>query len=63
MFAAITNAGRAAFTAAAPVYVRAIEAQFAASLTNDELDQLGRILNKINASATQRGSTARTTDL
>ena len=30
---------------------------------NDELDQLGRILNKINASATQRGSTARTTDL
>jgi DNA-binding MarR family transcriptional regulator len=48
-YAVITKAGRAEFKAAAPVYVRAIEEQFAAALSNTELAQLANILNKVRA--------------
>lgn len=46
-YAVITPAGLAEFRAAAPVYVRAIESQFASNLTDDELAEVARILNKI----------------
>ena len=50
-YAVITKAGLAEFRAAAPVYVRAIETQFASNLTNDELVVLARVLNKISKPA------------
>lgn len=46
-YAVITKAGLAEFRAAAPVYVRAIERQFASNLTNDDLVLLTNVLNKI----------------
>ena len=46
-YAVITETGMSEFRAAAPVYVRAIEAQFAANLTNDELLILAKALNKV----------------
>ncbi|WP_328994745.1 MarR family winged helix-turn-helix transcriptional regulator [Kribbella sp. NBC_01245] len=46
-YAVITPAGRSEFRAAAPVYVRAIETQFASNLTDDDLTQLAGILHKI----------------
>lgn len=45
-YAVITPAGLTEFRAAAPVYVRAIETQFASNLTNDDLTQLARLLHK-----------------
>ncbi|MBC7596456.1 MAG: winged helix-turn-helix transcriptional regulator [Kineosporiaceae bacterium] len=50
-YAAITNAGLAEFRSTAPVYVRAIECQFAANLTDEDLALLGRVLNKIRKPA------------
>lgn len=48
-FAVLTATGRAEFAAAAPVYVRAIEDQFAGALTNGELDEVARLLNAVLA--------------
>ena len=50
-YAAITKAGVAEFRASAPVYLRVIEQQFAANLSDDELASLARILAKIQKSA------------
>lgn len=50
-YAAITDAGLAEFHSTAPVYVRAIESQFAANLTDEDLALLGRVLNKIRKPA------------
>jgi DNA-binding MarR family transcriptional regulator len=45
-YAVITEAGLAGFRASAPVYMGAIERQFASSLSNEELLQLSRLLSK-----------------
>lgn len=50
-YAAITKVGLAEFRATAPVYVRAIECQFASNLTDEDLALLGRVLNKIRKPA------------
>ncbi|MBG6058228.1 DNA-binding MarR family transcriptional regulator [Cryobacterium sp. MP_M5] len=50
-YAAITKAGLAEFQSTAPVYVSAIECQFAANLTDEDLALLGRVLNKIRKPA------------
>lgn len=50
-YAVITKAGLTEFRATAPIYVRAIETQFASNLTNDELLALAKILNKISKPA------------
>lgn len=50
-YAAITKTGLAEFQSTAPVYVRAIECQFAANLTDEDLALLGRVLNKIRKPA------------
>jgi DNA-binding MarR family transcriptional regulator len=50
-YAAITKAGVAEFRASAPVYLRVIEQQFAANLSDDELASLARILAKIQKPA------------
>jgi DNA-binding MarR family transcriptional regulator len=50
-YAVITKSGLAEFRAAAPVYLRAIEARFAAHLTNDELLALAKVLSKISKPA------------
>ena len=47
-YAVITEAGLRDFRDAAPVYLRAIEAQFAAHLTNDELLTLAQVLSKVS---------------
>ena len=47
--AVITPAGRAAFMRAAPVYLSAIEEQFAAGLTATQLDELAGLLNGVLA--------------
>jgi DNA-binding MarR family transcriptional regulator len=46
-YAVLTATGRTRFKAAAAVYVRAIEQQFAADLTSDELRQLTALLARI----------------
>lgn len=46
-FAVLTSAGRSRFEAAASVYVRAIEEQFAAPLTGAELRTLTALLERI----------------
>jgi DNA-binding MarR family transcriptional regulator len=51
-YAVITKAGLAEFRAAAPVYVRAIESQFASNLTDEDLELVAQILNKIQKPAT-----------
>jgi DNA-binding MarR family transcriptional regulator len=48
-FAVLTVVGRSEFAAAAPVYVRAIEDQFAGALTNGELDEVACLLNAVLA--------------
>ncbi len=50
-YAAITEAGLAEFHSIAPVYVSAIECQFASNLTDEDLALLGRVLNKIRKPA------------
>lgn len=50
-YAAITEAGLAEFQSTAPVYVSAIECQFASNLTDEDLALLGRVLNKIRKPA------------
>ena len=50
-YATITKAGLAEFRSTAPVYVRAIEGQFASNLTDEDLALLGRVLNKIRKPA------------
>jgi len=45
-YAVITKAGLSAFRSAAPVYLRAIEKQFAANLTDEDLVTLAEILGK-----------------
>lgn len=47
-YAVITKAGLAEFRATAPVYVRMIESQFASNLSDDELELLARVLNRIH---------------
>lgn len=47
-YAEITRPGLAEFKAAAPNYLRAIEREFAAPLTNEELEQLKVLLDKVN---------------
>ena len=42
----VTAAALAEFRAAAPVYVRAIESQFASNLTDEDLGLVARILSK-----------------
>jgi DNA-binding MarR family transcriptional regulator len=49
-YAVITDAGRATFRASAPVYVQAIEDQFASGLSDDDLVMLADILNKVSKS-------------
>jgi DNA-binding MarR family transcriptional regulator len=49
-YAVITKSGLSEFRTAAPVYIRAIEAQFAADLTNDDLILLAKVLSKIRTS-------------
>ena len=46
-YAVITESGRATFRTSAPVYLRAIESQFASQLSDDDLVTLAGILNKI----------------
>ncbi len=46
-YAVISNEGLALFKAAAPVYLRAIENQFASDLTDEEILQLSRLLNRV----------------
>ncbi len=46
-YAVITNEGFSRFNVAAPVYMHAIETEFASSLTSEELRLLSRVLNKI----------------
>lgn len=46
-YAVLTTAGRAAFTSAARVYVRAIEDQFAGALTDGQLDEVARLLEAV----------------
>lgn len=46
---AVTARGRAAFRAAAPVYVAEIERQFAAALSSAELDELASLLDRVLA--------------
>jgi DNA-binding MarR family transcriptional regulator len=46
-YAVITKTGLAEFRAAAPSYLRAIETQFAANLTDEDLVLLARVLSKI----------------
>ncbi|MQA80034.1 MAG: MarR family transcriptional regulator [Streptosporangiales bacterium] len=50
-YAVITKSGLSEFRTAAPVYVRAIEAQFASGLTNDDLILLAKVLSKIQMPA------------
>ena len=50
-YAAITKAGLAEFRSTAPVYLRAIEFQFASNLTDEDLALLERVLNKIRKPA------------
>jgi DNA-binding MarR family transcriptional regulator len=47
-YAVITESGRATFRTSAPVYVQAIESQFASRLSDDDLVMLAGILNKIS---------------
>ncbi len=46
-YAVITDQGRKAFRTAAPIYLQAIEDKFAATLTNEELEQVAVLLNKV----------------
>ena len=46
-YAVITDQGRRAFRTAAPIYLQAIEDKFAAALTNEELEQVAVLLNKV----------------
>ena len=46
-YAVLTTEGRVEFAAAAPVYVRAIEDQFAGALTNGELHEVARLLDAV----------------
>jgi DNA-binding MarR family transcriptional regulator len=46
-YAVITDQGRRAFRTAAPIYLQAIEDKFAAALTNEELEQVTVLLNKV----------------
>lgn len=48
-YAVLTAAGRTAFRRAAPVYVAAIEREFAAALSSAELEQLGGLLRRVLA--------------
>ena len=48
-YAVITDSGRAEFRAAAPLYLRAIESQFAARLDPSELQQVAATLTKVLA--------------
>ena len=47
--AVLTGAGRLAFRRAAPVYVAAIEREFAAGLTGADLEQLAGLLQRVLA--------------
>ena len=46
-FAMITAAGRAAFRAAAPTYLRLIEKHVALDLSDDELEAVAELLERI----------------
>ncbi len=46
-FAVMTADGLARYRSAAPVYVAGIEREFAANLTDDELDAIARALRKV----------------
>lgn len=46
-YAVITDQGRIALRTAAPIYLQAIEGKFAAALTNEELEQVSVLLNKV----------------
>jgi len=46
-FATLTDAGAAAFKAAAPIYTRAIEERFGSSLTTAELAQVADLLGRV----------------
>ena len=55
-FAMITAAGRAAFRAAAPTYLRLIEEHVALDLSDDELERIAALLERIaSASVTDDG--------
>ena len=58
-YAVITNEGFSRFNAAAPVYIHAIEAEFASGLTSEELLLLCRVLNKIRKT---RGDSRRSSE-
>jgi DNA-binding MarR family transcriptional regulator len=53
-FAVLTDSGYATFKAAAPLYVRAIEDQFAAALTSAELAEIARLLDQVLATQAAR---------
>lgn len=57
--AEITPEGVRAFRRAAPVYVAAIEDRFAARLSDDELEQLGTLLDKVLPERDEPGDSTR----